>query len=163
MTRYGSEVYRVPGTRIGPIAIALSFVAVFGAGLAVSIVAFGWDASHVGIAVGLALWVVRACTMGVLTSARGITVRSWLFTRTYLWDRVHGYNTEPYSGTLNGFGTSYDPVFRRRTRMLTLRVDRRWREFPSTICSRPTAKRIRDEVEGRLREHEPGRERIGGA
>lgn len=66
MTRNGSDVYRVPETRIGPIAIALSFVAVFGAGLAVSIVAFSWDGTQICICIGLALWVFRACTMGVL-------------------------------------------------------------------------------------------------
>ncbi|RUQ10141.1 hypothetical protein [Curtobacterium sp. HSID17257] len=137
--------------------IAGSFVSVFGANLAIAAIDRGWDGTSVSIGVALAAWLARACTMGVLISDRGITLRSWFRTRTYTFDRVRGYDAARYSGILNGFGVSLDPFFP-RLRMLTLRVGERWKEFPSTICSRPTAKRLRDEIGGRLRADDVARE-----
>lgn len=157
MTKLQSHIYRVPGTRIGPIFIALVFVLIFGGSLFASILNFGWSLTQLCILVGLVMWILRACRVGLFLSEEGIVIRSWLFTRTYRYDRVGGFNTEGYSGTLNAFTQlSIDPFYR-YTRMVTLRVDGRWREFPSTICSVPTAKRVRAEIDSRVQEHQKSR------
>lgn len=136
---------RVPGTRTGPIYISLSISAIYGTVLAFSAERY-WDGTQICIAIALLAWILRALHMGVMLSPRGITIRSWFFTRTYSAERISGYEIVGYSGTLNAFTRlSIDPFYL-NTRMLTLSIGGKTKEFPSTICSRKSARRLKKEL-----------------